>query len=82
MVNAVIDERTKPSNTEINHDENITHIVCGRCFPSPIFLMALCGLDVTDTPEVPEDQWGMTDDCVVCDDLQNTHRQAHKDRPW
>lgn len=82
MVSAVMDERTKPSNTEINHDEEITHIVCDICYPSETHLIALCGLDVTDTLMVPEDQWDMTDDCIVCVDLQRSHNKLHKDALW
>lgn len=48
-----------PSTTSTN-DDGLTHIYC--CDPN----LALCGNDLSDTPEVEED--GIV--CVVCEDLE------------
>jgi hypothetical protein len=54
----VIDAVPQPSTTGTSID--LTHVYC--CNPD----LALCGEDVSDTPEVDED--GQL--CVVCDDLE------------
>ncbi|MFF8997104.1 hypothetical protein ACF1GW_30780 [Streptomyces achromogenes] len=43
------------------YDNETTHVYC--CDPNT----ALCGWDVSDTPEVPD---GVGHDCIVCTDLE------------
>lgn len=46
---------------DLDRDDDTTHIFC--CDPDT----ALCGWDVSDTPEVPD---GVGHDCIVCLDLE------------
>lgn len=50
-----------PEVNRTGSDSEITHLYC--CDPDT----ALCGEDITDSPEVPD---GVGIDCVVCDDLE------------
>ena len=48
-----------PSNTDVN--DRTTHVICCN------WDIALCGLDVSDEPVVPD---GVGHDCIVCLDLE------------
>ncbi len=47
---------------------NVVHIVCPYCIdssPQARPLLAYCGTDVTDSPELPQGEYG-PDDCSMC----------------
>lgn len=71
----IFDELTDPKIIDTDAGDDLDHIYCKLCYPNGE--LALCGVDVSDANEY--DGGWLPDDnlCVVCDDLDGTHKEMY-----
>lgn len=74
-MNASAEPVPDTNSTDGGDDKDLRHVICMEChLKKDGRSMALCGLDVTERPDLGDYTKPDKDTCVVCADLDPTHK--------